>query len=196
MRTNIFITIAFIWIAFIIAYALVGTCEASNIVIIGQSNADLLAKNGHFDDNIINCGHHGQHIIKFMPDWSASSFYGDCIKKIGKRKIDNIIFWQGEQDTIELNDYTYWKACAKAVIKGLMDDAGTNKTKIIMVVLNDKPHSMKYWLSIRNTQLNLSAPNMVRIDSSYYEFEPGNIHLTAFGYQSIADDINLLIHSK
>jgi len=203
MRTNIFITIAFIWIAFIIAYALVGTCEASTkyYIVIGQSNAKGIVNYGDIEQRlsingnvakIIDCTKSGTKIKYFMPSWLNNTLYGNCLANVSNKNVFGIIFWQGESDTLTMDCSDNWAINVMTLLSQLRIDAGNNETKIIIIALNGLHNNQSYyigWPKIRSDGLKLVAKNLIVIDSDNYPFSPGNIHLTQTGYEQISQDI-------
>ncbi len=182
-------------------------------MVIGQSNAVNMVKLSNlssklttmFDNaHVINCGHGGQAISKFLPNWDEQSFYGDCIKQIGDKTIGGIIFWQGETDAMNLYEpdqktplASTWAQKATSVLKGLRQDTGQINIPIILVIINNKQHSALFpnWQSIRLTQQRFNSPHLYKLDSNRYPFAIDSkltndpIHLTPAGYNAIGAEI-------
>ena len=171
-------------------------------VIIGQSNARGIYDSGVIK-NAINCSYPGEKISMFL---KGGEYYSKCIKDIGNRKVDAVIFWQGESDSVSEIEAKQWKAKTLKVLRSLRKDVCNKKTKLIVVLLNNvNPDPVfPYWLTVRDSQLELKGG--VKIDSGYYPFESelyangnyyyGNIHLTKEGYKMISQDINNTIRRK
>ena len=197
IKTHIVNLMALVIIAFIFSIALIGKSEAKTFIIIGQSNAYQMANEWDIikpDDTIINCGHNGQKIVTLLPNYDEKTFYGSCLKNAWMRPIDVIIFWQGESDARNINDAKAWSGNATTVIRSLRQDLNAN-IPVIMMILNNLPHDktlLTGWWIIREAQKQFNAPFLKKIDSSGYEFEIGNIHLTPYGYDTLINDISAL----
>jgi hypothetical protein len=161
-----------------------------SIIIVGQSNATGLVNYGGLSQKlgagIIDCTHGGKPIIDFMASWDSTTFYGDCLKKVGGMKVSGIVFWQGETDSKDYVSAKNWPARARAVMAGLRNETAGIDMPIVMVALNNKPSPYKYWKAIRTFQLRMFAPNLTVIDSSPYAFKPDSVHLTPSGYDQIS----------
>lgn len=165
-------------------------------IIIGQSNANFIAQYSDLSTDgvtahLINCGYNGQPISYFRPSYSYSYGYGLCMKKaLAAPRIDGIVFWQGEHDTRDIKSVREWHYAATEVLRSLRVDLGDLSIPIVMVALNNFPEpKFTYWFNIRVMQLQFKLRNFKIIDSSNYEFQRGNLHLTIAGYQAIGVDI-------
>jgi hypothetical protein len=169
--------------------------QSQTLIAIGQSNAVGIIRESNANIIFINCAHDGQSIDKFEVNLDENSFFGDCIKKItaSNEKIDGVIFWQGENDAIKRIKSKTWSIKATKVILGLRQFIDNN-VPILMVILHDKkpPKNIKYWRIIREMQQNFAG--IYKIDSTNYEFEDDNLHLTPNGYIKILDDILIKIN--
>ena len=177
-------------------------CSATPVdkyyILIGQSNAYYMAEHSDLSTptvnaHLINCGYRGQPIAYFRPSYNHDTAYGSCIKQaLDAPKIDGIVFWQGESDTVSLALAKEWEFSATGVIQSLKSDLGSN-IPIVMVIINGFPSTQwPYWLTVRASQCRFRTKNLALIDSSNYEFQPGNLHLTLAGYQAIGVDITKL----
>jgi hypothetical protein len=203
-----------------LALSIPAHAEDKYYVVFGQSNAGGIANYGKLDEKLSNatdtahivpCWKGGTELSKFMPSYDIASIYGECLKKIGTNKISGIVFWQGERDASRLTEVgtktpvaTSWMARVTTIIRTLRQDINQGNIPVVVVLMNDKAHTktFPYWKSIRNLQQRISAPNVMKVDSSPYGFNndacyPGDaIHLTQSGYDAISLEISGQLSTK
>lgn len=172
-----------------------------NYAVIGQSNAYYMANTPVLKNtlstpetrvNIINCSHPGQKVKMFTASWLETTYFGNCLHQIGNRKLDGIIFWQGESDTKLIFDANRWPIIARGILVSLRVETDSGNIPIVMIALNNLSHPLgPYWKDIRGYQISMVAPNLHKLDSSNYQFRPDNVHL--LNYDAIAIDAAKLL---
>lgn len=168
--------------------------QARNTVVFGQSNAAGIFWHGGLPGNVYNCTMSGKPIEYFKFSYSQTTAFGACIGLVGYNKVDAIVFWQGESDSIAPAQWSY---AASEVIYHLRKYFGVD-VPIIMVVLHKWDVSYKGaiydgWHKIREQQLGMYW--VYKIDSEGYEFDAATNynHLTIAGYQTMGKDIDALL---
>lgn len=168
-------------------------------IVIGQSNARNISDFGGLDvklsdaqttAHIIPCAHGGQKIIKFLPSWDSATYFGDCLARVGNKKISGIVFWQGEHDTYLAGDANQWAGRARQVMLWLRVELDTGNIPIVMVLLNSAVHTGHThpgWPTIRAAQKRMVAPGLYKLDSDRYPFSPDFHHLVEYG--AVSSDI-------
>jgi Carbohydrate esterase, sialic acid-specific acetylesterase len=201
--TAIFIGSTALWALLILVLFASNVAEAhdNNVVLFGQSNAFNLGQygglreklnDGTTDANVINCGKPGQHLIMFKQSWSPLSFYGECLQRIGDRSVRAIIFWQGEADTYNEDDAKDWDTLAMQILTSLRNELGDYHIPVVIMAINAFEHADRpYWNKIRKNQLSFTGRNLIKIDSTNYQYDFDLVHLTPKGYSEIADRIAL-----
>lgn len=170
--------------------------HAKTILVMGQSNATGLVKTQALDGEVINCTHRGQPIRKFQLNFTADSYFGQCLRKVQGKAVDALVFWQGESDTQSLAAAEQWGYMASRLINDIRTFAPG--LPIIMIALHsgycycDNIGTVQEaWYSVRRQQLGFMGVTIV--DSSDYEFKPDDVHLTTIGYIDISNKINELV---
>jgi hypothetical protein len=163
---------------------------AKNVLVIGQSNAVGIATKSGIPATIINCAHNGQLISAFKPNFDTRSLFGNCLKRVGSKSIDLIVFWQGEDDARISALASNWAASATTLLLALRQSVGMD-VPIILIALNSLPdHDAKYWTWVRDEQLHFYSRNLQVIDSTgFFTQSIDNIHLNQAGYMAIGAEI-------
>lgn len=164
---------------------------SKTVVVMGQSNAWGIVQHGALNAEVIDCTHRGQNIKKFQLNFSRKSFFGQCLEKAKGKKVDALVFWQGESDTVTTDRAIEWPYLASRLIRDIQ--TYVPGLPVIMVALHDGYPAQEVfnrwgWAYVREQQMNFMGVTV--IDSSTYEFEPTHLHLTNAGYYEISLTIN------
>jgi hypothetical protein len=168
---------------------------AQTVVIAGQSNAvRLMRYSSIFADAVIDCTKPATAIKEFQFSLDQTSLFGKCFLGFNHKKIDAIIFWQGESDSFDNALAANWAASSSRFIDDLRRYIGDPRTPVIMIEM--RPNGCATcnrvnWNIIRRAQVNFMLA--YKIDSANYQFDElhnAGMHLTDKGYSDMAIDIN------
>jgi hypothetical protein len=119
-----------------------------------------------------------------------STLYGSCVNRIktvspANGTIRAVIFWQGGEDAKTREDALKWKDRFTTFVSDLRADVGDPKLPIVMIMLaiHDTAALKRdpYWQLVRQQQLSVNIPGVVKFDSDGYERKKDGVHLTARG---------------
>lgn len=151
-------------------------CHAYTALVLGQSN--LTRDTGVADGfvsamtamrgepvEVINCAVPDTRIAQHARSWVRSNIYADCLAKIGGRRIDGILWWQGENDTMQKGWALDWAKCFLAIVVGWRQDLGYSVPIAVAVLHNEANPPYPYWATVRALQAALEGPGVVLVST-------------------------------
>jgi hypothetical protein len=156
----------------------------------GLAMADAFAaKHPQLKVGLIPCAKSGSRMVKWMPYPSRDSLYGSCLyrqKEAEKRgKVRAVVFWQGGQDGKDKTLAGQWGENFKTMVRAWRADMGDPQLPFILLVLKPgTPETLAefpYRDIVRAQQLAVDLPNLTKIETSGYDYDRDDIHMTTAG---------------
>ncbi len=146
---------------------------------------------------LIPCAKGETSIMEWQQDYSDQSLYGSCLKRIRAAglfgKVDGIIFFQGEADTVDpemashlplaVNNYA---EMFEKYISDMRTDLGDPSLPVVFAQIGSNKNSQKYinWAIIQQQQKEVELTCSAMITSDDLELRD-EVHFTTASYQVI-----------
>jgi len=139
---------------------------------------------------LIPCAMGSTGIRQWRRLWTRNNLYGSALSRAeaakGSGTLAGILWWQGEAETLDINQVNTWSETFANIIANLRVDLGNLNLPVAFAQLNTLQHPRhKYWQHMRKAQSTIYGRNLVRIDTDGATFQSDNVHCTTAGYQTV-----------
>jgi hypothetical protein len=145
---------------------------------------------------LIPCAKNGSSITQWQRSLSDQTLYGSCLKRVRAAspmgEISGILFFQGEADTIDPQQFPSLQPDAEAWAEkfalfaySFRQDLGNPNLPLVYAQLGQPQdlEGLPNWELVRSQQANLQIPNAAMIETADLPME--GIHFTVDGYKVI-----------